>query len=261
MPKVNDKIDSLEKKLKSFRGSNFNLNHHKKLLYVFTVSLSVCTLHASEEIVFKQDFTTEKNFGAFTCCDNKPLAKGGFAQNYTIGVENDMSYLHADSCFGIGSKLKKSIRIDDSVKRIEVEVVMRNAKGANLLSFALSSRNLISSQGPFVKAKDSGFYIQGYQYSNQAVNFIKWRKEGENTVMKSPKEPFNFLGKKNCHIWVTWKLVYNHEKKQLEFTRSSETEPLVIQRKVDLSDILLETLWIRAGGNDYQKLKVTLITK
>ena len=188
---------------------------------------------------------------------------GKLASFYTLEMEEGLPFLRTKSTFGILAKLKKDITIDEKTEYVEVSVLMRKpANTATLAAFALTSR-VKYQEGAFTRARDSGFGIKGYQYSNQSANCIYWRRDGEMNVFNSPREPFGLLdaetGKKSG--WFEWKLIYDHRGHTLSFYRKDETKPFIIQRNVDLTGIVLSGVWLHSDGLEYQKAIVKHITK
>lgn len=228
----------------------------RRIFPMVCVAAAICD--AGETVLVEQKFENEEGLNHWHT-SQKPIFKDPKYQ-FSIQEEDGVKFLHTSNPLHLGTLLQPAVKVDDSVLRLEVVVEMRNAKGANPLSFSVSDEPHYF-ENPFRKgARDSGFYIQGYQYGNQ-YNFLKWRKNGEEIFCRPSVEPLNFLPPAMEHRWVTWKLVYNHAEKQLEFWRGDEPNPFLVQHGVDLSGITLKRLFLKCGSSDYRSAKAILVTK
>lgn len=229
-----------EQQCVQYRKNNFLKSCFQ--LIIITVSFSI---YAKETVIINQSFENEKQLKNWRMSQKPIFDDPKYKEKFSIKTEGDKKFLHTSGAWGyFGTALKPAVKIDNSVEKIEVIVEMRNAKGPNIMSFAVSNEPHYFTN-PFRKGgRGSGFYIKGYQYGNNS-NLIKFRKEGEEVICRASVAPFNFLASSKNHKWVRWKLTYDHAKKQLEFTRDGENEPSLIQREVDLTGVSLRRIFLK----------------
>ncbi len=212
----------------------------------------------AETVILNQNFDSEEALAEWRT-SQKPVFKDP-RYKFFIQEEAGRKYIHTTHPMHFAVMLKPAIKVGDNLKKISISVELRNAPGANILSFSMSDEPYYF-ENPFrTGARDSGFLIQGYQHGNNS-NLLKWRREGEEVVCRPSVQPYNFLARDGNHKWTVWKLVYNHAEKQLEFTRENETKPFLIQHGVDLTGITLKRFFLKCGGNDYRSAKITVETK
>lgn len=226
-------------------GEETRMGVKKNLLMI--AAAAVLNVPAAEKVLLEQNFEQNPGIAEWTSPGE---------HKYSIQKEDGKSFLQVRGFFPVRRKLQGSAKIDDTVRRIEIETTVRKAPAATLISFSLSSCTV---DPVFRNGRDSGFSVHGYHYNNQDANRILWRRDGEDFVMKSPVSPFNFLEAADANSWVIWKLVYDHEEHQLRFTKNGKDKPSLIQRNADLSGCVMEAFYL--GQGDYRTVKVVLTTK
>jgi hypothetical protein len=237
-----------------------------QLIFLFFCSIYLYAedLSETDEKIFQSNFSqNNKLIGWFDVHKRKKENARKQTINpewYKVIRENGVTFLRTKTIFGISSLLKSALSIDDSLDELELLVTFRvPQKNNQLVRIALTSRRYpagIDGGGPFwIGHQDSGFMAKGYQYDIQYVNIIAWQKYGRQVWITAQKTPFNFLQKTG--EWITWRMVYKHQLKELWFYRDDKEKiPFIIQRNVDLTGITLNSVWISANGTEYLNIRV-----
>ncbi|OQA86126.1 MAG: hypothetical protein BWY31_01461 [Lentisphaerae bacterium ADurb.Bin242] len=226
------------------------------------ISAGCLTLSAKETVLFQSDFAKNPELKGWTDVHQKTPPG---PKQYSVVTENGKTFLKtAKIYFGISHKLSRGITIDDTVKRITLSATLFQPEGSSghPLGLALSSRMTVAADAgqAFWKLRDSGFQVQGYSHNLQTPNFLAYQVEGKQVKAMRPTAPFNLLTAREK--WVTWTLVYDHEKKQIDFfNMEGQTEPYLTLYNVKLDGVMLNSVWIAAWGACYETVRVTAEVK
>ena len=227
---------------------------------------------AGEQVAFQSNFSENQTLKGWHDIWDQRGRKPVRAEYYQVVTENGETYFRTNKTkqgrwlsWGIWHRLGSSgIPVDDHIQEIRIEAVLR--KKAELINYTVGigiTSNQWCDQGrTFIQGKqDSGIEIIGNENpKHQKINKISSKIEGFMTTLTAPREPFNFMLKTG--EWQTWKLIYDHEKKEVKFYRSpEETKPFLIQRDVNLKGIILQSVWISGGTAEFKSVKVTVKTK
>ena len=215
-------------------------------------------LAAEETVLFQSDFARNPELKGWTDVHQKTPPD---PKQYSVVTGNGKTFLRTGKImFGISHKLSRGINIGETVKKITLSVTLFQPEGSSghPLGLALSSRMTVAADAgqAFWKLRDSGFQVQGYSHSLQAPNFLAFQVEGRQVKAMRPTAPFNLLNAREK--WIAWKLVYDHEKKQIEFFNAEgQTEPYLTLYNVKLDGVMLNSVWIAAWGACYESVRVT----
>jgi len=257
---------------------------NNKIVSCFIIFLITCLNSGAEDlkrIVFKSDFhknlelknwydvykVLPQNKGK-DCPDPKfckVLTENNetFLKMYTMfGISSllnsNETFLKMYTMFGISSLLNSPVKIDDSTVEIEFLVTLRRTEKGRLAQVGITSRKEPSGNNgsAFWDGRhDSGIVISGYDSNIQYSNFIAWQKDGNRVQMFVQKEPYNILADRDN--WTTWRLVYSHIDKTLSFYKDTkDVKPAIVQHKVDMSDVVLNSVWLGGWGTEYLNIEV-----
>lgn len=236
---------------------------------VFLANLQAADGNDDRELLFRSNFVDNPGLKGWYdvykgCCNNRDVDTPK-AEWYHVQTENGETFLKTGgTSLGITSLLTPPLLVDDSVAEIELRVTLRAPADGRAKSVALTSRNYPSGSdgGPFWKGhKDSGVMAQGFHRDcidirHVNASYIAAQKAGRQVLMYAFRPPFNMLTRTGKE-WVTWRLVYRHCEKELLFFRDSdEAVPFITQRNVDLSGVLLRSVWIGALNTEYLNIEV-----
>ncbi len=222
------------------------------------LSAGCLTLSAEETVLFQSDFAKNPELKEWTDVHQKTPPD---PKQYSVVTENGKTFLKTGKImFGISHKLSRGITIGDTVKKITLSATLFQPEGSSghPLGLALSSRMTVAADAgqAFWKLRDSGFLAQGYSHSLQTPNFLACQVEGRQVKAMRPTAPFNLLTVREK--WTTWTLVYDREKKQIDFFNAEgQTEPYLTLYNVKLDGVMLNSVWIAAWGACYESVRVT----
>jgi hypothetical protein len=238
---------------------------NKKILIYFLSLLFTC-LNAEDKalrkLVFKSDFDKNTELGnwydVYKFLPQNKEKNSPDPKFCKVITENNESFLRISTMFGVSSLLSPEITIDESLIEIELLVRLRHTEKGRQTQIALTSRREPSGKdgGAFWTGRqDSGIIAVGYDHNVQHANFIAWQKDGRRIQMPVQKEPYNMLDSRE--IWTGWRLVYNHQEKLLYFYKGTQdAEALIVQHNADLSDSVLNSVWLGGWGTEYLDVKI-----
>lgn len=237
------------------------------LLAVFAV-----TLAAKEEVLLQSDFAANRTLkGWIDMAHASPPhiyaeMSPKNSEQYKVVSENGNAFMRtAPIYFGISRKFSKPVTIDGTVKSITLKVTLLQPKkeAGHTITPTLSSRvTVVHSTGQaFEQEKDSGVYVSGYGHNSQMSNYVGYRVDGKEIIRSSPpKSPYNLLS--GWDQWETWTLVYDNQKKTLEFFGSADSAgPRTVLYNVKMDGVTLNCLWLPAWGACYKNVRVTVERK
>lgn len=243
----------------------------KKAYFLALCIAAQAACFGGEVKVFQSDFANNRDLKGWEDVWCQAGTKKVRPDLYSVVEENGEVFYRVNKfqgkhiMFGLSHKLDKPITVDDNLLQIRVEVTLRKHKGNTALQagFALSSLvRLEGNQGQaFWRGKDSGFLVMGNDYKEHVTgNKLSWQKDGAVSILHPPKKPCNFMT--DLEKWLRWKVVYLHPEKELRFYRDAADEtPFLVQRNVDLSGVVLQSVWLAAFGNEYKDVQVFVTTK
>ena len=231
-----------------------------KFRYFLPVALfaGCLTLSAEETVLFQSDFAKNPELKGWTDVHQKTPPD---PKQYSVVTENGKTFLKTGKImFGISHKLSRGITIDETVKKITLSATLFQPEGSSghPMGLALSSRMTVAADAgqAFWKLRDSGFQVQGYSHSLQTPNFLAYQVEGRQVKAMCPTAPFSLLSAREK--WVEWKLVYDHEKKMIDFFNAEgQKDPYLTLYNVKLDGVMLNSVWIAAWGACYESVRVT----
>lgn len=235
----------------------------KKIL----VALSVCSavVLGAEEVLYRSDFQGKKDLEGWF--DMESGYKNGVPQRKPtkplshcklIEANGEVFLKGGQTPRGITHKFSKPLLVNDNLESVTMKVVMRQTPkhGTTLIEIALTSRIQPAADGSaFWRGRDNGIAIRGYSSDVKKANFIYWRKDGSDNKKYRAVRPYNLFPKSVLTEWTACSLTYDHEQKKMTFSCDG-MEPL-IYHNVDLSGMVLNSLFVNQQNHEYKSIEVT----
>lgn len=222
----------------------------KCLLKVWAIFLLPAVLAAEVKTMVNVDFSKIKDLSGWQYWDKK-----GFQRDFKLekGILTTQSKVYG----GLIMKLPESVVINDSVKKVVFQVVMKAKKSpAHILGYALSTSKgpCPGYTAPFHNPGEGGVRFAVCYFNSQNHQSIHLRKDGREVIRtRPPLKPFNMTKPEE---WCTLTFTIDNVKKTLT-THSSFGNSFSLYQ-ADLTGMTLNSLYIPAMGTSYKSVKFSV---